>query len=695
MMTRRFFFLVLSFSLIGIAAWANPNEDDYTRLARLSYLEGHVSYQHIADVEWAAGSINLPLEPGDRVYTGPDGKAEIEFDDGSIYRLAQNTDVEILSLKDDLIQLRVLVGLSTLMVSSDTDFEINTPAAAFNPLRKGVYRFDINEDGVTIVIVRKGKLEAANNHFSRRIESGELLNVESEETGNPDFARYDRRDEWDEWNDRRNADLNAYADTSYVPDNVYIGVSELQRYGRWVQIDTYGNAWVPEYADVSWSPYSAGRWCYRPMYGWTWISYEPWGWLPYHYGRWYHSSVYGWCWIPGPAYSFGFWSPGLVAFYNGPGWISWCPLGPGDYYDFNNYHYNHRSYVQVLDQMRRLHARAPGDLFHRDERGAFHTVSTDRFRNGGLGNRGRSSDWENVDRPWSHGNLVRDRLNVQPTPASFRAVPDAQPIQPARTSRALPSVVRTSPGTNLRGQGQFSRITNPQIPSLPPRSVRQQNEQRDADSGNAARPNVRVIEAPQSDRTAPGAQNPVGNKPVDQGGRRSGWSGYSRSNQGNSGAGANSGPAATPENSAPATKRNGPVWRYDGRPPQQEQTQPPAPEATPRTEDRVITNRNEPHANGESKSNNDGSVIRNNPRTNTNPIFNAPRESTPSTERNRGARTDSAPSSNNSGGDRSSSAGRSSDSGNTKQDSGNSKQDSGGSQKSSERGGSSDGGGRK
>jgi hypothetical protein len=691
MMTRRLIFLLLSFTLIGIAAWANPNEEDYTRIARLSYLEGHVSYQHIADVEWAAASINLPLEPGDRIYTGPDGRAEIEFDDGSIYRLARNTDVEILSLKDDLIQLRILVGLSTLMVSSDTDFEINTPAAAFNPLRKGVYRFDISEDGVTIAIVRKGKLEAANNHFSRRIESGELLNVESEETGNPDFAKYERRDEWDEWNDRRNADLNAYAGTSQVPDNVYIGVSELQRYGRWVQIDTYGNAWIPDYADVSWSPYSVGRWCYRPMYGWTWISYEPWGWLPYHYGRWYLSSVYGWCWLPGPAFSFGFWSPALVTFYNGPGWISWCPLGPGDYYDINNYHYNHRTFVHLLDQMRRLHTRVPGDLFHRDDRGAFHTVSTDRFRNGELGNRGRSSDWENVDRPWRHGDLVRDRLNVRPTPGSFRAMPDAHPVQPAPTARTLPSVVRTSPGSNLRGQGQFTRITNPQIPSLPPRSVRQQNEQRDADSGSGTRSNVRVIEAPQSDRIIPGAQNPAGNNSGDQGGRRPttpGWSGSSRSNRGNSGNGANSEPPATPGNNPPAIQRNGPVWRYDARPPQQEQTQPPAPEATPRSEDRVISNRNEPHPSEEGRSNNDGPVIRSTPRANTNPIINAPRDSSPSTERNRGAHTDTAPSSNRGGGDKPPSASKSSDSGQPKQD-------SGGSQKSSERGADNDGGGRK
>jgi hypothetical protein len=171
-MTPRITFLLLSVALAGVA-WAKPKDDDeaYVRIARLSYIEGNVSYQHATDVDWAAASINLPLEPGDRIYTSSDGRAEIEFDDGSVYRLARNTDVEILSLRDDLIQLRILVGLSSLIVSSSTDFEIDTPAAAFNVLQKGSYRFQVEENGDTEAIVRKGKLEAANNDFSRRIQS--------------------------------------------------------------------------------------------------------------------------------------------------------------------------------------------------------------------------------------------------------------------------------------------------------------------------------------------------------------------------------------------------------------------------------------------------------------------------------------------------------------------------------------------
>src|SRR5512144_2787148 len=115
--TRRFFYLVMAALLAAAFAWAGPQDDSYTRIARLSYLEGGVSFQHSSDVDWSAASINLPLEPGDRIYTGPNGKAEVEFEDGSVFRMAENTDVEFLSMRENLIQLRVLVGLSTLTVS--------------------------------------------------------------------------------------------------------------------------------------------------------------------------------------------------------------------------------------------------------------------------------------------------------------------------------------------------------------------------------------------------------------------------------------------------------------------------------------------------------------------------------------------------------------------------------------------------
>ncbi|HYK88644.1 MAG TPA: DUF6600 domain-containing protein [Acidobacteriota bacterium] len=462
--------MLRKFALTLVAVWAicpmglAGEGDDYFRLARLSYLDGHVSFQHSGNADWSAASINMPLQPGDRIYTSNDGRAEVEFDDGSVYRLAEKTDVEILSLKEDLIQVRVLLGLSTLTVRSGINFEVDTPTAAFNTMSKGIYRFDVVESGDTDAIVRNGVLEAANDEFTRQLESGDVLHIIPGDQGNPQLSSYDQRDQWDDWNDRRNADIQANNSRAYIPDSVYMGVSELDGYGRWVTVDTYGPAWVPYGVDSMWSPYWEGRWCYRPFWGWTWVSYEPWGWLPYHYGRWYRSASFGWCWLPGASFSFNFWSPGLVRFYNGPGWVSWCPLGPHDYYNVNNFYFN-RSYAYQLNNLRSLQTRGPNDLINRNEPGAFRTVTTTQFVGSSFGGRGRV-DPVAVDQPWSRGQIVTDKLGIQPVARSYAPAPDRPAIRPSAEPR-LPTVVRSEPAVRTGGQGRVVRITNRNVPPLP------------------------------------------------------------------------------------------------------------------------------------------------------------------------------------------------------------------------------------
>jgi hypothetical protein len=454
-MSRKYLFLILSIFLFSFYGMASSQ--DYFRIARLSYVEGKVSFQHAGDLDWVAVSINMPLEPGDRLYTGDGGRAEIEFDDGSVIRLAPRTDVEMLAMKEQHVQMRLLLGLCFLTDRSSVEFEINTPAAAFNTKDKGNYRFEVAENGDTYGIVRKGEMEAANNRFSRRVESGQMLHIPAEENTTEVLSPYRERDAWDEWNDRRNADLISYQSRRYLPDGVYYGVGDLDRYGRWVTVDGYGYGWVPS-VSVGWSPYWDGRWCYRPYFGWTWVSYEPWGWLPYHYGRWYHHTSFGWCWLPGASFGFHFWSPGLVRFYHGRDWISWCALGPGDYYNVNNYHYN-PTYNYYINNLRLTQRRGPEDLVNKNSPGAMRSVRAEQFVDGGFaGDIGRSRNDPGIGRG---DPIVTGRLDIQPTARSYAPAPERAAVRPtAAASRAV--VVRTEPEVRSP-DSRYQRITNPEV----------------------------------------------------------------------------------------------------------------------------------------------------------------------------------------------------------------------------------------
>ncbi len=462
-MTRYILSTLLAFSITCIVMGAEP-EEDYARIARISYMEGHVSFQGTADVDWSAAVTNFPLQPGDRLYTGPEGKAEIEFDEGSVLRLAERTDIQLLSLRENLIQIRILTGLSSLVVSSDLEFEVDTPAAAFIVLRAGSYRFDTETDGDTYAIVRKGMLEAVSHRFVRRVHSSERIFVSASENSSYELGNYYQRDAWDEWNDRRDADRIADRAREYLPENVYVGVSDLDRHGRWVNVDSYGVAWIPYSVGVSWSPYSVGRWCYRPTWGWTWVSYEPWGWLPYHYGRWHHSVRYGWCWLPGPSFSFNFWSPGLVTFYYGSSWLSWSPLGPGDYYSINNYYYNTRLYRHHVVALQKLHYRHPGDSVNRYARGSFITMDIEHFRNGRSRGIATSSGYRKVDQPWKEGTLARERLTVQPTAKSFSPDPDRIAVR-SEIRNPKPAVVYSKPSARLKKQDAYVSLRNTEVSS--------------------------------------------------------------------------------------------------------------------------------------------------------------------------------------------------------------------------------------
>jgi hypothetical protein len=497
-MTRYVLCILLVLSLANVVAWAEPDDYIYERIARISYMEGNVSFQHTSDVDWTAASINLPLQPGDRIYTGPGGRAEIEFDEGSVLRLAEQTDIQFLSLNEEIIQIRILTGLSSLTVLSEANFEADTPAAAFIVLSKGVYRFDTKDNGDTDAIVRKGALDAVSHRFVHRIDSGEQMFITAEENSSYHLSRYDRRDGWDEWTDRRNADAIARASRKYLPNNVYVGASDLDRYGHWVNVESYGVAWVPYSVGVSWSPYSVGRWCYRPVWGWTWVSYEPWGWLPYHYGRWYRSTSYGWCWLPGPSFSFNFWSPGLVTFYYGPTWVSWCPLGPGDYYSITNYYYNRRLYQGQIVNLRGLNRRAPGNSINRHARGAFRTVDIAQFRDGGSRAIATKSGYRQITQPWNQGTLVRERLAVQPTSRSYSGDPDRRAVR-SSIVKPKPALVHAEPTALSSKRDGYIRLTNVNVPSRAASRTKSGNTSKSGDAVNTVNPNrERVLQNSQS-----------------------------------------------------------------------------------------------------------------------------------------------------------------------------------------------------
>jgi len=98
----------------------------------------------------------------------------------------------------------------------------------------------------------------------------------------------------------------------------------LEGYGEWILIEPYGFVFRPKVNFESWRPYTSGFWTPTDVYGWTWVSDEPFGWATYHYGNWTYDDYQGWVWIPGVD-----WGPSWVSWTTSGIYVGWAPLGPG------------------------------------------------------------------------------------------------------------------------------------------------------------------------------------------------------------------------------------------------------------------------------------------------------------------------------------------------------------------------------
>ena len=306
-------------------------------------MNGGVSVAHGNAGELAGAAINAPLVTSDRVLTGANARAEVQFDAANMARLAPSTEVRMGELEYKRYQVQIAQGLVTFRVLRDNDaqVEISTPTVSVHPLRQGTYRVSVSPDGLTEITVRSGEAEVASPTGTEALHAGQSM-MSRGSPSDPEFrtAAAPPPDDWDRWNaDRDRVFENYGAAARNMPPDVY-GGEDLGQYGYWTYDPAYGNVWVP-YQDPDWAPYRDGRWSYIDYYGWSWVPYEPWGWAPYHYGRWYRGS-FGWGWYPGAFGPRQYWSPALVGFFGwgAPGFgasfgfgfgfanVGWVPLAP-------------------------------------------------------------------------------------------------------------------------------------------------------------------------------------------------------------------------------------------------------------------------------------------------------------------------------------------------------------------------------
>ena len=380
-------------------------------VGRISVISGDVSVRRGDSGDVVAAAVNAPVMADDRLLTGSSSRAEVQLDFANFVRVGPNSEVRFTGMDVKNFQLQLAAGTMTFRVlrQGQAQSEVDTPSVAVRPVRQGIYRVTVREDGTSEITVRNGEAEIYSQAGSERLEAGQTMDARGP-ASDPEFqvAQAIPPDAWDRWSDDRDRYLSRSQSYQHVSPDVY-GAEDLDQYGQWVNDPNYGSVWAPTVAP-GWAPYRAGRWVWEDWYGWTWVSYDPWGWAPYHYGRWFVGSA-GWCWYPGPVFGPHYWSPALVGFFGfgggvgfgagfGFGGIGWVPLAPfevfhpwwgrGFYGGYRTAVFNHTTIVNNVNIYNTYrNARVEGGVTGGNtadfgRRGQFSALNRSQIQSGGL-----------------------------------------------------------------------------------------------------------------------------------------------------------------------------------------------------------------------------------------------------------------------------------------------------------------------
>lgn len=332
----------MSLATVGLL-WGQA--DPPSRVTRLNYLNGSVSFRPDSVQDWAAATPNYPLTTGDHLWADQGSGAEMHIGSTAV-RLASQTAFAILNLDDRTAQFSLSQGFLNVNLrhlEADETFEVDTPNGAISLLRPGDYRIDVTPDGnSSIVTVRAGEAEVTGGGQAFPVHSSQQGRFSGTDQITSGVQGAPPPDEWDEWcmNRDRREYLAAQASARYVPPEM-AGAEDLGDHGVWRNDPVYGPVWVPTGMPGGWAPYRYGHWAYVLPWGWTWIDDAPWGFAPFHYGRWAMLGG-GWGWVPGAMVGRPVYAPALVAFVGGGGFgvaigigggvAAWVPLGPREVY---------------------------------------------------------------------------------------------------------------------------------------------------------------------------------------------------------------------------------------------------------------------------------------------------------------------------------------------------------------------------
>jgi uncharacterized protein DUF6600/FecR-like protein len=305
------FLAIAAFAMSASGAFADTS---HARIIRLSYVQGDVRITHnvsgdplqSSETNWEVASLNLPIHQGDAIATD-NGRAEVEFESGSVAFLAENTVLEFydLSLEDGAFTTRLIVrqGSASFYVrpSRGDYFSVTGGDFSIEANDKAEFRLNNYDDGSDVQVMQ-GRVSVLGKNKTTIVSKGQALSMRAGDETSASVDHAATQDDFDQWVSGRISSAQAALSSSQQYTGVYdytSGFGDLYTFGGWYNVGGFGYCWRPYGVSFGWNPFQFGNWIFDPFFGgWTFIGGQPWGWLPYHYGGWIFQPGLGWVWSP-------------------------------------------------------------------------------------------------------------------------------------------------------------------------------------------------------------------------------------------------------------------------------------------------------------------------------------------------------------------------------------------------------------
>ena len=292
--------------------------DSQARVVRLSEVQGDVQVDRNAGQGLEKAFLNLPITQGVKLQTGKNGRAEVEFEDGSTLRVTPETVITFpqLSLRDSgakvsTVHLQEGSAYVNFAGSKDDEFTLTFAHEKLALAHSAHLRLEMGDADATLAVFN-GEVQVQGDAGTVAVSKNHTAQFDLTDDDHYELAKSVEPDPFDQWDKEQNQYHQQYASNSYSSYSPYAyGTNDLNYYGSFSNVPGYGNVWQPYFAGAGWDPFMNGAWAFTPGFGYGWVSGYPWGWTPYHYGSWVYLPTSGWGWLPGGTWT-GWSTPRIV-----------------------------------------------------------------------------------------------------------------------------------------------------------------------------------------------------------------------------------------------------------------------------------------------------------------------------------------------------------------------------------------------